>query len=195
MFVMQKEGQPLDTHRETKPKPHSQNTDQRWTHKTNQNQRQCRYETGRSLISSPIYPTNGRNKQGAIELPNIDSENKIGDLQWVDDVALMSFDEKELQDLLDITDKTAKRCRIKFGKKKSKVLNIGKKETENPTFKLGDMELDLTETNEYLGETINNKGNIESHIKKIKGKAEVAYQTIWIIAGSKKFNYFDMETT
>ncbi len=130
-----------------------------------------------------------------IELPNTDSENKIGDLLWVDDVALMSFDEKELQDLLDITNETAKRYRIEFGKEKSKVLKIGKKGAENPTFKLGDMELDLTEIYEYLGETINNKGNIENHIKKIKGKAEVAYQTIRIIAGSKDLNYLDMETT
>ena len=108
-----------------------------------------------------------------VELPNTNS--KIGDLLWVDDVALLSTDEKQLQEMLDITDKTAKKYRIEFGKEKSKVLKIGKKGEQNPKFKLGDMELDLTETYEYLGETINNKGNIENHIKKIRGKAEAAY--------------------
>ncbi len=120
-------------------------------------------------------------------LPNTNS--KIGDLLWVDDVALLSTDEKQLQEMLDITDKTAKKYRIEFGKEKSKVLKIGKKGEQNPKFKLGDMELDLTETYEYLGETINNKGNIENHIKKIRGKAEAAYQTVRIVAGNKDLNF------
>ena len=62
--------------------------------------------------------------------------------------------------MLDITEKTAKKYRIEFGKEKSKVLKIGKKGEQNPKFKLGEMEMDLTETYEYLGETINDKGNI-----------------------------------
>ncbi len=57
------------------------------------------------------------------------------------------------------------------------------------------MDLELTETYEYLGETINDKGNIENHIKKIKGKAEAAYQTVRIVAGNKDLNFLDMETT
>ncbi len=128
-----------------------------------------------------------------IEIPNTDG--KIGDLLWVDDVALLSTDEKELQELLDITEKTAKKYRIEFGKEKSKVLKIGKKGEKNPNLKLGNMEMDMTKTYEYLGETINDKGNIENHIKKIRGKAEAAYQTVRVIAGDKDFNLIDMETT
>ena len=126
-----------------------------------------------------------------IELPN--TKDRIGDLLWVDDVALLSTDEMELQHMLNITEQTAKRYRIEFGKEKSKVLKIGKKGEQNPKFKLGEMEMDLTEKYEYLGETINDKGNIENHIKKIRGKAEAAYQTVRIIPGNK--DYLDMETT
>ena len=57
------------------------------------------------------------------------------------------------------------------------------------------MELDTTSTYTYLGETVNEKGNISDHIKSIKGKVEAAYQTIRIIAGNKDLNIIDMETT
>ncbi len=133
------------------------------------------------------------NESKGIPIPN--SSEKIGSLLWVDDVALMSTTEEELQKMLDITEKTAKKYRIEFGKEKSKVLKIGKKGEQNPKFKLGEMDMELTEKYDYLGETVNNKGNIEDHIKKIKGKVEAAYQTVRIIAGDKDFNYIDMETT
>ncbi len=57
------------------------------------------------------------------------------------------------------------------------------------------MELDNTSTYTYLGQTINDKGNINDYIKSIKGKVEAAYQTIRIIAGNKDLNIIDMETT
>ncbi len=130
-----------------------------------------------------------------VQLPN--SNHYTADLLWVDDLALFSTDVDELQEILDITDETAKRYRIKFGKEKSKVLNIGKdkKEETPPTFKLGSMELDTMSTYTYLGETINEKGNIIDHIKTIKRKVEAAYQTIRIITGNKDLNIIDMETT
>ncbi len=74
-----------------------------------------------------------------LELPNTNS--KIGDLLWVDGVALLSTDEKQLQEMLDITDKTAKKYRMEFGKENSKVLEIGKKGEQNPKFKLGELDL------------------------------------------------------
>ncbi len=130
-----------------------------------------------------------------VQLPETDS--RVADLLWVDDVALFSTDEAELQTMLDTTDQTAKRYRIEFGKEKSKVLRIGKmkKNETAPTFNLGPMKLDYTEKYSYLGETINERGNIEDHIKAIKGKVEAAYQTIRMIAGDRNLNIIDMETT
>ncbi len=126
------------------------------------------------------------------------SDTKVGDLLWVDDVALMSFDENELQDMLDITYHTAKKYRIEFGKEKSQILVIGtekqREKTEERIFKLGDMSLDRTQTYNYLGETINEKGDISDHTKKIRGKVEAAFQTIQLIAGDDNFNKLEMET-
>ena len=87
----------------------------------------------------------------------------------MDDVPLFHHDKEELQRMLDITDDIATRYHIKFGKEKSQVLTIGKTQTE-PQFKLGQSPLDNTKTYQYLGMTINNKGNLTNHLKKIKEK-------------------------
>ncbi len=91
-----------------------------------------------ALLMDEISKEIAKESKG-IELPNTDS--KVGDLLWVDDVALMSTDEKQLQEMLNITNETAKKYRIEFGKEKSKILKIGKKGEQNPKFKLGEMEL------------------------------------------------------
>ena len=57
-----------------------------------------------------------------------------------------------------------KQYRIQFGQEKSKLLIIGKDNT-NPTIKLGDMPIDPSETYKYLGETLNTKNNINDHIR------------------------------
>ena len=51
-----------------------------------------------------------------VQLTN--SQKKVGCLLWVDDVVLISNDEKELQKMLDITDEIAKRYHLEFGKEK-----------------------------------------------------------------------------
>lgn len=45
-----------------------------------------------------------------------ETQQKIGCLLWMDDVVLMSEDANQLQDMLDITHRTAKRYRLEFGK-------------------------------------------------------------------------------
>ena len=110
----------------------------------------------------------------------------------MDDVALIHKNKIELQKMLDITDEVAKRYHVKFGQEKSQTITIGK--NQETKFKLGDMEMDNTETYKYLGITINNKGTMEDHIKKLKGKTEAALQTIFNLAGNKNFNQIEMKT-
>ena len=85
--------------------------------------------------------------------------------------------------MLDITAEVSKRYYIKFGTEKSQTITIGK--NQEPKFKLGNMIMDNTETYTYLGITISNKGTIEDHIEKLKGKTEAALQTIFNLAGNK----------
>ena len=58
--------------------------------------------------------------------------------------------------------------------------------------KLGDMEIEETDKYKYLGEIINNKGNLEDHIKMLEGKVEAVYQTILHIAKDKSFKGLKM---
>ena len=126
-----------------------------------------------------------------VKLP--DKEEKIGSLLWVDDVAIMSSEPKELQEMLDATHETAKKYRIEFSKEKSQTLIIGKSTEENK-FTIGEQELETTDTYKYLGETINSAGNITDQMKNIRKKVEAAFQTIRIIAGNKDFKGLEMDT-
>ncbi len=103
-----------------------------------------------------------------VQLPN--SEEKIGGLLWVDDVAIMSCEPNELQEMLDATNEIAKRYKIEFSKEKSQVLIIGKNENKKK-FKIGDLQLETTDKYSYLGETLNSSGNITDHIKNIRKKS------------------------
>ena len=110
----------------------------------------------------------------------------------MDDVALISNNKKEMQKMLDITDRTAKEYHIKFGEGKSKVLKLGKQKEEEK-FKLGDMSLEYTDKYKYLGITINNKNNMTDQIKEMKSKTEAAFQTILHLARDRDFKGIEME--
>ena len=114
-------------------------------------------------------------------------------LLWVDDVAIITNNIEDQQTLLSITNNTANKYRIQFGKEKSKLLIIGKDNT-NPTIKLGDMPIDPSETYKYLGETLNTKNNINDHIKEIERKTEAALQSALYIARDDNYQGIEMET-
>ena len=102
----------------------------------------------------------------------INDTELTGCLLWMDDIALIHHDDKELQKMLNITEEIAKRYHIKFSEAKSQTIAIGK-EPPNP-FNIAELVMDHTKAYKYLGVTINNKGNMEEHIKNIKGKTEAA---------------------
>jgi hypothetical protein len=146
-------------------------------------------------------------QNNGIKIPNTDT--KVGCLLWMDDVAFMSTEQEEMQELLNITNEISKRYHIEFGKEKSKFMKIEKKQrrkhrapnlTTNQndekisTFKLGSMTIEETNNYKYLGETMNNQGNMTNQIESIKRKIEAPYQTIIIVASNKKFRDLQMET-
>ena len=112
----------------------------------------------------------------------------------MDDVVLIHNTKEGLQQLLDITDKTAKKYHIEFGKEKSKIMVMGTKQKPIDSLKLGDLILEQTNKYKYLGEMINDKGYMEDQIKEIRGKAEAAFQTILTIAGDHKLRGIQMKT-
>ena len=126
-----------------------------------------------------------------IPIPNINKN--LGCLLWMDDVVLIHETQEGLQNLLNITNTIAKKYHIEFGKEKSKAIQIGRKKTTQD-LQLGQMKIEYTTKYKYLGETINNKLNMENQITEIKRKVEAAYQTILVIAGDKELKKIKMQT-
>ena len=116
---------------------------------------------------------------------------KIGCLLWMDDVALISENKEELQEMLNITEEIGTRYRIKFGEEKSKILKIGKQLPE-ADFHLGDMKMGYCEKYKYLGTIFTTQNNLDEHIKESKRKAEAAYNTAMAIAGSVNLKNIEM---
>ena len=86
------------------------------------------------------------------------AKEPIGYLLWMDDVALISNDPKELQNkMLNITNEVANRYHIEFGSAKSKILKIGNKTTK-PDICLGENKLEYTDNYMCMGEMLNHKG-------------------------------------
>ena len=56
------------------------------------------------------------------------------------------------------------------------------------------MKLDNVNSYKYLGEVINDKENLENHIKQLEGKVESTYQTILAIAEDKNFKNIKMKS-
>ena len=120
------------------------------------------------------------------------NENKTGCLLWMDDVALITNNENEMNEMLTITNQIARKYHIKFGQEKSKIMMTGKIK-ENHKFYLGEMEIERTKAYKYLGVTLNEKNNLKDHIKSTKGKCEAAYQTIMAICGDSELKGIQMK--
>ena len=121
------------------------------------------------------------------------TEEYIGCLLLMDDVALITENHKDIQEMLNIIYDVANKYPMEFGRANGKILKIGKTK-EKPSLHLGNKELEYVQTCKYLGETMNNKGTMENHIKETIQKPEAAYQTILAIMGNKYYNNIELET-
>ena len=91
--------------------------------------------------------------------------------------------------MLDVTNHVALKYHIQFGVAKCKVIRKwkGKKSKLN-----GDV-LEEVPTYKYLGETINNKGNLFDHIKEVESKIRGATSKIIAETGNKEFKGIKMK--
>ena len=97
-------------------------------------------------------------------------------LLWMDDVCLIHHNLQELQLILDTTNHVANKYHIQFGAAKCKVIKRGKGKTSSLT--LNGKTLEEVPTYKYLGEIINNKGNLTDHIAEIERKVRGATDSI-----------------
>ena len=115
----------------------------------------------------------------------------IDSLLWMDDVCLIHHDLDTLQTMLDITNHVALKYHIQFGAAKCKVIRKGKGRKSN--LKLNGEVLEEVTTYKYLGETINNKGNLTDDINEIEKKVRGATSKILAETGNKEFKGIKMK--
>ena len=116
---------------------------------------------------------------------------KIDSLLWMDDVCLIHRDRDKLQQMLHITNQVAKKYHIEFEAAKCKVVTIGKGPSSKPT--LNGQILEEVEAYKYLGEMINNKGNLSAHITELEKKIQAATQDIITETGNIELKGIRME--
>ena len=121
------------------------------------------------------------------------TDQKLGCLLWMDDVALISQNKEELQEMLNITEEIGTKYRIKFGEEKSKILKIGNK-LQKEEFHIGEMKLGYCDKYKYLGNIISHKNQMDDHITEVKKKTEAALNTAMAIAGSVDLKNIEMES-
>ena len=121
-----------------------------------------------SCLSAILY---GQHVASVVEdVQAKDLGKKIGSIRipavaWQDDVTLIPSDEEEEEKMVMEFEKSTEKNRIKLAiKKKTMVLEIGKKSTKKSSMK-GQI---IKETNEakILGYTFNNEGNCKSHLER-----------------------------
>ena len=122
---------------------------------------------------------------------NMENGDILDSLLWMDDVCLIHHDLKKLQEILEVTNHVAKKYHIEFGAAKCKVVKIGKGPTSQLT--LNETVLEEVKAYKYLGEMINQKGNLEAQIKEIERKTTAAVQNILAETGNKEFKGMKME--
>ena len=86
----------------------------------------------------------------------------LDSLPLMDDMCLIHHDLNKLQEILDVTNHVANKYHIQFGAVKCKVIKRGK--GKKSALKLNGETLEEVPKYKYLGEMINNKGNLSDHI-------------------------------
>ena len=118
-----------------------------------------------------------------------------GCLLWMDDVLLMHTDPKQMQSMLNTTNRIADRYRIKFGTEKSKIIQICTKPEHMTQYTIGESTLLNTDTYKYLGITINKDGNLLNHIKELEGKITATTQSIINLPNTNSLKRIQIPTT
>ena len=98
----------------------------------------------------------------------------LDSLLWMDDVCIIHHDLNKLQEILDVTNHVANKYHIQFGAAKCKVIRRGK--GKKSALKLNGETLEEVPKYKYLGEMINNKGNLSDHITEIEKKSQRSHR-------------------
>ena len=97
----------------------------------------------------------------------------------MDDIAILENNKDRLINSLDIMETFRKKIKLEFSDTKWQILIINKdKLDEHITWKIGNMELPITEQYTYLGQVIHQSGTIKQHLKLKQTKSTALVRNI-----------------
>ena len=169
----------------------SKNQNETRTHKKNNNKRQ--HKTGGYPIGheyATLMDEITKDIQGREQGIKMENGETLANLLWMDDVALIHEETKQLQIIMDTTNHVALTNHIEFGAAKCKVVKIGPGKKSQIT--LNEQILEEVTAYKYLGDMINNKADLEDQIKAPKAKIHASTQEILTETGNKEFKGMKM---
>ena len=112
---------------------------------------------------------------------------KLGDLDFADDIALLAETKRDLKMRSEILEEEARKIGLRINYKKTQVMEINGKEDRRP-FTCNNKELETVSEFTYLGSLITNKGGASAEIKKRLQKARTVFYSLGQIWKSNVFS-------
>ena len=101
---------------------------------------------------------------------------QLEDLDFADDLAILSHSRDQMQNKTTILEETAAKTGIRINKEKTKVMKINSRSMSN--VRLSEGELEEVTSFTYLGSIVNTTGGTEQDIKARIGKARTAFSLL-----------------
>ena len=117
-----------------------------------------------------------KTERGAIHGIRWVLHKQIGDLDFADDIALLSSSHEHMQRKVSALSKEAKSTGLKVNTQKTKLLRINTKATSHVC--LDGEEIEEVKSFEYLGAKVTNKGGADEDIRRRIGKAWAAFNKL-----------------
>jgi len=112
---------------------------------------------------------------------------KLADLDFADDIALLSKTRNEMQEITDNVEDEARKVGLHINTQKTKLVKIGKIEGTNPV-QAGGGQVEEVEQFCYLGSVITNDSSCDKEIKTRMGKANSTFGRLLNIWRNKRLN-------
>ena len=94
----------------------------------------------------------------------------IGALLWIDDLITCTEDKKKQEKMLERVDEFAKKNKVRWGREKCKVMQVGRKNDQCQEWQFGETTIDNCDEYKYLGDIITSDGKNQKNIEARKLK-------------------------
>ena len=130
----------------------------------------------------------------ADDLRNVDFETfSMSVLEWVDDVIAFAIGEEQQNYTLEKVNEFAVKHRLKWGKEKCNVMEIGTNRYEPKKWILGQEEIDSCESYKYLGDVIMRNGGNKKNIEDRENKVMAITRKIIASSGNEVFQKMQLK--